>query len=324
MKQRNNAPMGKAHFGLIGLGVMGENLVLNAERNGFSSVVYNRTYAKTEEFLAGRGAGKDIVGAATLAEFVAAEAIGPEAPRTLILAPRESSVGYTLINGSGPQLGDGSVAPPAEDWLRLDRLVSGLVSGRGGDEVFGLADYAVRYVIVQTDGPLAQTVTRTLDAAPGLRRVAGQDGEVLWRVQGDTSRVRLVTDDDVEPLPVSSLTDADPFVEASALAGPATIALAQTADSVWQAELDGALLAAESVDGLQTFSVPAGGDATVLMTADNSDRSRWLWIQLIAVAVVIVLALPGRRLRDDDDVADDQVDEDDVEVLAADGIEVTS
>jgi len=47
--------MGKAHFGLIGLGVMGENLVLNAERNGFSSVVYNRTYAKTQEFLEGRG-----------------------------------------------------------------------------------------------------------------------------------------------------------------------------------------------------------------------------------------------------------------------------
>ena len=43
--------MSKSHFGLIGLGVMGENLVLNAERNGFSSVVYNRTYAKTEDFL---------------------------------------------------------------------------------------------------------------------------------------------------------------------------------------------------------------------------------------------------------------------------------
>ena len=41
--------MSQSHFGLIGLGVMGENLVLNAERNGFSSVVYNRTYAKTEE-----------------------------------------------------------------------------------------------------------------------------------------------------------------------------------------------------------------------------------------------------------------------------------
>ena len=48
--------MTKAHFGLVGLGVMGENLVLNAERNGFSSVVYNRTYQKTEDFLLGRGA----------------------------------------------------------------------------------------------------------------------------------------------------------------------------------------------------------------------------------------------------------------------------
>ena len=73
--------MGKAHFGLIGLGVMGENLVLNAERNGYSSVVYNRTYAKTEEFLAGRGAGKDIVGAATLQDFVGAL----ERPRRILM-----------------------------------------------------------------------------------------------------------------------------------------------------------------------------------------------------------------------------------------------
>ena len=62
--------MGKGHFGLIGLGVMGENLVLNAERNGFSSVVYNRTAQKTDEFLAGRGAGKQISGAYSLQEFV--------------------------------------------------------------------------------------------------------------------------------------------------------------------------------------------------------------------------------------------------------------
>ena len=38
--------MSKAHFGLIGLGVMGENLVLNAERNGFSSVVFNKPIQK--------------------------------------------------------------------------------------------------------------------------------------------------------------------------------------------------------------------------------------------------------------------------------------
>ena len=57
--------MSKAHFGLIGLGVMGENLVLNAERNGFSSVVYNRTFSKTKDFLEGRGLNKNITGAET-------------------------------------------------------------------------------------------------------------------------------------------------------------------------------------------------------------------------------------------------------------------
>ncbi len=62
--------MSKAHFGLIGLGVMGENLVLNAERNGFSSVVYNRTFSKTQEFLNGRGANKKIEGAVDLQDFV--------------------------------------------------------------------------------------------------------------------------------------------------------------------------------------------------------------------------------------------------------------
>ena len=62
--------MSKAHFGLIGLGVMGENLVLNAERNGFSSVVFNRTFSKTEDFLKGRGLGKNIEGAKTIQEFV--------------------------------------------------------------------------------------------------------------------------------------------------------------------------------------------------------------------------------------------------------------
>ena len=40
------------HTGLIGLAVMGENLALNIERNGYPIAVYNRTYARTEEFLA--------------------------------------------------------------------------------------------------------------------------------------------------------------------------------------------------------------------------------------------------------------------------------
>jgi 6-phosphogluconate dehydrogenase len=97
--------MGKAHFGLIGLGVMGENLVLNAERNGFSSVVYNRTNAKTEEFLLGRGAGKAIVGAATLPEFVAAL----ERPRRILMMVKAGQPVDDLIATLAPMLEEGDL-----------------------------------------------------------------------------------------------------------------------------------------------------------------------------------------------------------------------
>jgi 6-phosphogluconate dehydrogenase len=97
--------MAKAHFGLIGLGVMGENLVLNAERNGFSSVVYNRTYAKTLEFLAGRGAGKDIIGAETLPDFVAAL----ERPRRILMMVKAGQPVDDMIATLSPLLEEGDL-----------------------------------------------------------------------------------------------------------------------------------------------------------------------------------------------------------------------
>ena len=97
--------MSKAHFGLIGLGVMGENLVLNAERNGFSSVVFNRTYAKTQEFLAGRGAGKQIIGAETLPEFVAAL----ERPRRILVMVKAGQPVDDMIATLSPLLDEGDL-----------------------------------------------------------------------------------------------------------------------------------------------------------------------------------------------------------------------
>jgi len=64
--------MAKADIGLIGLAVMGENLVLNLESRGFTVAVYNRTLAKVDDFVAGRGRGKKIVGAHSVADFAAA------------------------------------------------------------------------------------------------------------------------------------------------------------------------------------------------------------------------------------------------------------
>jgi 6-phosphogluconate dehydrogenase len=97
--------MGKAHFGLIGLGVMGENLVLNAERNGYSSVVYNRTSAKTADFLAGPGAGKQIIGANTLEEFV--EAL--ERPRRILVMVKAGQPIDDMIAQLSPLLEEGDL-----------------------------------------------------------------------------------------------------------------------------------------------------------------------------------------------------------------------
>ena len=58
-------------IGLVGLAVMGENLVLNMESKGFSVSVYNRTVEKVENFVNGRGKDKNIYGARTIEEFIA-------------------------------------------------------------------------------------------------------------------------------------------------------------------------------------------------------------------------------------------------------------
>jgi len=250
--------------------------------------------------------------------FVIAESIGPESPRTLVLRPAGlASVDYALVNGTGPTLGDAEVAPPAQDWARLDRLVAGLVSGRGGDDVAGLAAYAVRYVVLEEAQTEGRGLARSLDSVPGLRRVAGQRGEVLWRVQGQSSRVVLAQGDsgDVRsPLPLVELGSAEPFVDSRVTAGgDASVLLAQTADPLWRATLDGVDLPAAPVDSdaegpsLQAFPLPANAQGQLVVAVDDGPRTRWLWAQAIAWVVVAILALPARRAGSDDD-ADDGID----------------
>ncbi len=59
-----------ADIGLIGLAVMGENLVLNMESHGYTVAVFNRTTSKVDRFINGRGAGKNIVGTHSIEALV--------------------------------------------------------------------------------------------------------------------------------------------------------------------------------------------------------------------------------------------------------------
>ncbi len=78
----NNNKMKKlADIGLIGLAVMGENLVLNMESKGFTVAVFNRTVEKVDKFIEGRGAGKNFIGTHSIEELCASL----ERPRKVML-----------------------------------------------------------------------------------------------------------------------------------------------------------------------------------------------------------------------------------------------
>lgn len=97
--------MKKADIGLIGLAVMGENLVMNMESKGFTVAVYNRTTSKVTDFVEGRAKGKNIVGAYTLEELV--EKL--EKPRKVMLMVKAGQPVDDFIDKLLPLLEDGDV-----------------------------------------------------------------------------------------------------------------------------------------------------------------------------------------------------------------------
>ncbi len=97
--------MKRYDIGLIGLAVMGENLVLNMESKGFSVAVYNRTVEKVERFLEGRAAGKNIGGAFTLGELVDKL----KKPRKVMMMVKAGSAVDTIIDHLIPLLEKGDI-----------------------------------------------------------------------------------------------------------------------------------------------------------------------------------------------------------------------
>ncbi|MFZ1539492.1 MAG: decarboxylating NADP(+)-dependent phosphogluconate dehydrogenase [Chromatiaceae bacterium] len=97
--------MGKAHLGVIGLAVMGRNLVLNFSDHGHKVAVYNRTWERTQEFLVGEAAGRDILGCASLEDLVGAL----RSPRVVLLMVRAGPGVDAVIEQLVPLLAPGDV-----------------------------------------------------------------------------------------------------------------------------------------------------------------------------------------------------------------------
>jgi 6-phosphogluconate dehydrogenase len=97
--------MNPSDIGLIGLAVMGENLVLNMESKGFSVSVYNRTTEVTEKFAANRGAGKNILATRSIEEFVGSLA----KPRKMMIMVKAGAAVDAVIDQLLPYLDKGDV-----------------------------------------------------------------------------------------------------------------------------------------------------------------------------------------------------------------------
>ncbi|MGA1204867.1 MAG: decarboxylating NADP(+)-dependent phosphogluconate dehydrogenase [Opitutales bacterium] len=95
----------KADIGLIGLAVMGENLVLNMESKGFTVAVYNRTVEKVDKFVSGRGAGKNFIGCKSIEEFCASL----ERPRKVMMLVKAGQAVDDFIEQLLPHLEEGDI-----------------------------------------------------------------------------------------------------------------------------------------------------------------------------------------------------------------------
>jgi 6-phosphogluconate dehydrogenase len=95
----------KADIGLIGLAVMGENLVMNMESKGFTVAVYNRTTSKVRNFVEGRAKGLNIIGTYSLEELVA----NLKKPRRVMMMVKAGAAVDQLIDTLIPLLEPGDI-----------------------------------------------------------------------------------------------------------------------------------------------------------------------------------------------------------------------
>lgn len=97
--------MRNADIGLIGLAVMGENLVMNMESKGFTVAVYNRTTSKVDDFVNGRAKGKNIIGCHSLEEL----AKSLKKPRMVMMMVKAGEAVDAMIENLIPVLEEGDI-----------------------------------------------------------------------------------------------------------------------------------------------------------------------------------------------------------------------
>ena len=97
--------MAQADIGLVGLAVMGENLILNMESKGFTVACFNRTISKVDDFVNGRAKGKKIIGCRSIKELTATL----KKPRKVMLMVKAGQAVDDFIEQLLPHLENGDI-----------------------------------------------------------------------------------------------------------------------------------------------------------------------------------------------------------------------
>ena len=105
MSKADSTSSPRADIGLIGLAVMGENLILNIESKGFTVACFNRTVSKVDNFINGRAQGKNIIGCNTIEELIE----NLKTPRKIMLMVKAGAAVDAFIDKLLPHLENGDI-----------------------------------------------------------------------------------------------------------------------------------------------------------------------------------------------------------------------
>ena len=169
-------------IGLIGLAVMGENLVLNMESKGFSVAVFNRTTEVTDKFAAGRGKNKNIHPARTMEEFIRAL----KRPRKAMIMVKAGAPVDAVINQLVPLLEKGDVIIDGGNSLFTDTQRRGKELESGGIHFVGCGVSGGEEGALKGPSLMPGGSRESWELiAPIFRKIAAQvDGEPCCRYMG--------------------------------------------------------------------------------------------------------------------------------------------
>ena len=169
-------------IGLIGLAVMGENLVLNMESKGFSVAVFNRTTEVTDKFAAGRGKNKNIHPARTMEEFIRAL----KRPRKAMIMVKAGAPVDAVISQLAPLLEKGDVIIDGGNSLFTDTQRRGKELESGGIHFVGCGVSGGEEGALKGPSLMPGGSRESWELiAPIFRKIAAQvDGEPCCRYMG--------------------------------------------------------------------------------------------------------------------------------------------